>query len=652
MAIPNVQVNVEELNLAGQNRLVPFIPAVILKTKSGPIGTVERVTSVSDFVAKFGTPDTTTPAAYALQKYLQAYQYAYVTRVANKSEAAEGKATLKFTSDREVENAIVAVPAQSASILGKNVSALVNTGMKVLEDGSVKGTFLQVSGYTDYSTTAADQSGYFFPFKLQGITGEELVIKKNGVVARTSEDVTGNQVIKVSQADIVDIVVDETTIATLNFAMSTFTGTADPITDAISLDLIEVATKYKTDLVNGKTVSLVYDATNSKIYIDLTNIVGRNTTTIKEDIDISTITAAEYNQEGELVGGLEYILNKLVTSANAITKLPVTVVNKFTNKTASDAVPTTEQFAAGFTAYIQGGNSGNGVDVSDEDVLDLIDLYHYQDYPIDELVIPEYRSYTVVNYAVEQGRINYYRVIAQATGNTVEDMKTSVQNYVQDKRGFLDIYTNDVTYNDFVDAEGNAVACPVSVAVLNAYAYANYQNAWCTIAGVNRGTLNQIDGLALSLSKSDMDELYENIIPINTINYISSVGYVVWGNKTSANAEDTKMFDRINVSRLINYMNRQLITVGWEYMFEPITLSLFTEFKGALDGVCQTILEQEGIDDYVVVCNSSNNTEETIAKNELHALIQVKPTQALEYVIIDLTATDTITINIDEAEEV
>ena len=73
MAIPNVRVNLNEV-YNGNNLLVPFIPAVILKTKSGPIGTVERVNNESQFKAIFGDSDTTVPAAYALQQYLKLYQ--------------------------------------------------------------------------------------------------------------------------------------------------------------------------------------------------------------------------------------------------------------------------------------------------------------------------------------------------------------------------------------------------------------------------------------------------------------------------------------------------------------------------------------------------------------------------------------------------
>ena len=75
MSLPKVNVNVGEETLSVSNNTIPFIPAIILKTKSGPIGTVETITSESQFKAIFGESDYTVPSAYALQLYLRTYSY-------------------------------------------------------------------------------------------------------------------------------------------------------------------------------------------------------------------------------------------------------------------------------------------------------------------------------------------------------------------------------------------------------------------------------------------------------------------------------------------------------------------------------------------------------------------------------------------------
>lgn len=96
MALPKVNVNVQEQTLLTANTEIPFVPAVLLKTKSGPIGTIETLTSESQFKALFGESDETVPSAYAIQTYLRSYSYVLVTRLANENEAKIGTGTVTF----------------------------------------------------------------------------------------------------------------------------------------------------------------------------------------------------------------------------------------------------------------------------------------------------------------------------------------------------------------------------------------------------------------------------------------------------------------------------------------------------------------------------------------------------------------------------
>lgn len=96
MALPKVNVNVQEQTLLTANTEIPFVPAVLLKTKSGPIGTIETLTSESQFKALFGESDETVPSAYAIQTYLRSYSYVLVTRLANENEAKLGTGTVTF----------------------------------------------------------------------------------------------------------------------------------------------------------------------------------------------------------------------------------------------------------------------------------------------------------------------------------------------------------------------------------------------------------------------------------------------------------------------------------------------------------------------------------------------------------------------------
>ena len=502
MALPRVNVNVDEQTLITANNVIPFVPAVLLKTKSGPIGTIETITSEAQFKAIFGESDYTTPSAYALQVYLRSYAYVLVTRLANESAAAKGTGTIKFK------------PEEGADI-----------------------------------------------------------------------------------------------------------------------DLIKIDTKYKTDLFNGKEVKIVYDGTSNKIWLDVSAITGKKTISIKEDFTADTAKAPD----------LSTALDKLVASINAA-DLGIELTNKFINKIVADDVPSVAQYTAGFSTFIAGGDSGNDTDLDTSKVKELIDKYDLPEKNIDIMTIPEYTNYEVVNYAVELARKNNFMVITSPTANTVAAEITAVSNYSQDNRGSLAVYFPNVYYNDFVNNNGEPQEIPACIAVLHTYARTDIQKKWGAPAGVTRGNLSLVSGLSVLLSKEDLAALYDNVIPVNGINDISGKGFIVWGNKTTCST--SKFFDRINVARLVKYVTKKAYDISWDYLFEPITQYVFTDWTSSIETLLENVRLDYGIEDYQVIMDSTINTEQTVAANQLNGIIKIKPQEVAEFINIDLTITDTITVSV------
>lgn len=93
--LPNVKVKVTEDVSVNVNSLNTFIPLVILRTKTGPIGTELFVATERVFNDVFGKPDSDTPEAFGLVQYIKNFGGAYVVRAAS-SSAANGGA--KITS--------------------------------------------------------------------------------------------------------------------------------------------------------------------------------------------------------------------------------------------------------------------------------------------------------------------------------------------------------------------------------------------------------------------------------------------------------------------------------------------------------------------------------------------------------------------------
>ena len=503
MSLPKVNVNVGEETLLASNNLIPFVPAVILKTKSGPIGTIETITSESQFKAMFGESDYTVPSAYALQLYLRTYSYVLVTRIANTSAAKLGTGKLSFT------------------------------------------------------------------------------------------------------------------------------------VNSTSIDLVSVKTDYKTDLFNGKEIKLVYDGTNHKLWIDVSSITGKNTISVKEDFTADTATAVQ----------LEAALDKLITSINA-SKLGITLVNEFTDKTASDSVPTAAMFTAGFSFYISEGDSGNATAVDNATVKTYIDKYDLPNANIDVLVIPEYTNYEIVNYATELALKNNFIILTSLAVDTVSEAITGVTNYSKSNRGSLAVYFPDVYYNDFYNNEGNLQRVPASMAVLATYAKTDVNTKWGAPAGVTRGTLSLVNSLAVDLTDDDRTTLYDNNTPINCINDISGRGFVVWGNKTTDS--DSAFFDRINISKLTKYVTREVYELSWDYLFEPISPYIFNDWTMRVEAMLNSIKTGYGLVDFQVIMDDTINTDETIAKNQLNGIVRLKPQEVAEYINIDLTITDVIEVSVAE----
>ena len=506
MALPKVTVNVDEQSLISTNTQIPFVPAVIMKTKSGPIGTIETLTSEAQFKALFGESDYTTPSAYAIQTYLRSYSYVLVTRIANKLTAKEGTGKMTFVS-------------------GENENQKTNV-------------------------------------------------------------------------------------------------------------ILTATTDYKTDLLNGKEIKLVYDGTELKLWLDVSAVTGKHTISIKENFTADSTSVIEFTE----------VMNKLINSINAA-GLGFTLENKSADL---EVMPSNAQFLEGFSLFFEEGDSGNNTVIDNAEVCKYIDLYDTNDRDIDVMVIPEYSNYIVTNYATALALKNNFEVLVspEPEAQTIASVQAAVANYNTENRGSLSVYYPNVYYNGFVDNNGNKVAIPLSIAVLHTYARTDIQNKWGAPAGVSRGTLNLASGLVKSMSDEDITKLYDNTTPINSVNSISGRGLVVWGNKTAT--ASSAFFDRINVARLVKYITKRAYVASYQYLFEPITSDLFSRFKMSLETVLDPIKSGSGLADYEVIVDDTINTEQTIASNQLNAIIRIKPQEVSEFINIDLTLTDTITVSVEE----
>jgi len=198
------------------------------------------------------------------------------------------------------------------------------------------------------------------------------------------------------------------------------------------------------------------------------------------------------------------------------------------------------------------------------------------------------------------------------------------------------------------DLAGNRIVVPASHMILRTFAYNDSVGyPWFAAAGTNRGKISNataigyIDGTgefnSIAVREGLRDVLYAD--KINPITFINGSGLMNFGNKSRASTSSA--IDRVNVSRLVSYMRRQLDLIAKPFIFEPNDELTRNEIKGVIDSFCNELLAKRAIGDYLVVCDESNNTPARIDRNELYVDVAIEPIKALEFIYIPVRLKNT-----------
>jgi phage tail sheath protein FI len=133
------------------------------------------------------------------------------------------------------------------------------------------------------------------------------------------------------------------------------------------------------------------------------------------------------------------------------------------------------------------------------------------------------------------------------------------------------------------------------------------------------------------------DVEYTNFI--NPIAYFTNIGLLNYGNKNSFDSQSS--LDRTNVARLICYIRERLQQAMRPFIFEPNDTITRAEVTGVVQTLMNDILAKRGIYDYLVVCDTSNNTPARIDRNELWVDIAIEPVKAIEFIYIPIRILNT-----------
>ena len=214
--------------------------------------------------------------------------------------------------------------------------------------------------------------------------------------------------------------------------------------------------------------------------------------------------------------------------------------------------------------------------------------------------------------------------------NTVSRFKQRGMN-----TSFAAAYFPDVVIRD--PSTKTLVQVPPSVAVLGAYALNDkIAHPWYAPAGFTRGALNSIEIPSVKLNRTNLDDLYE--ADINPIAEFPGIGITIWGQKT-LQANNTAL-DRINVRRLLIDIRRKVKNIANTLLFEPNRAETLEKFTSLVNPILQKVQEQQGIDKYKAVIDTSTTTQSDIENNTIRGKIYLQPTRSIEFVALDFVVTN------------
>jgi len=186
------------------------------------------------------------------------------------------------------------------------------------------------------------------------------------------------------------------------------------------------------------------------------------------------------------------------------------------------------------------------------------------------------------------------------------------------------------------DTQNNVnVYIPPTGEVVKAMAYTdNVAFPWFAPAGLNRGVTDARKSM-FKLSQEARDVLYKG--RINPMADFADAGTAIFGQKTLQVKESA--LDRINVRRLLLQIKVLISNIAIRLVFEQDDQTTIDQFITKSTPVLDTIKRERGLNDYRIKMDSSNNTPESMDREELYGELFLKPTRAVEFIGITFTIT-------------
>ena len=197
------------------------------------------------------------------------------------------------------------------------------------------------------------------------------------------------------------------------------------------------------------------------------------------------------------------------------------------------------------------------------------------------------------------------------------------------------VYSPDVEIKDLTT--DRLVFVPPSGYVASRYVYTDNNFAtWWAPAGVVRGALPNVEGLAQIYKKPDRDVL--DRVQINCLRLAKDgSGFVIWGDNTTQ--VTPSLLSAVNVRRLMLYVENTIASSLERNVFDNNSAQLAFLVQQRLNKFLAIVQNGEGISKFLVLANASNNPAYFADAGQFNVSVYVVPIRAAKTILLDAIVT-------------
>lgn len=162
------------------------------------------------------------------------------------------------------------------------------------------------------------------------------------------------------------------------------------------------------------------------------------------------------------------------------------------------------------------------------------------------------------------------------------------------------------------------------------------QYPWTSPLGVSNGLLANINDLGINPNQRERDLISR--IGLNPIVRFPE-GNLNWNSTTLL--KESSALKEISVRRGALWLAKSIQANLLQFIGQPNTVTTRGRISNTLRPILEFMKDNNGVYDYLLVCDERNNTPATIDAGILNVAVYIKPTRPVKFILVDLVITGT-----------